>query len=368
MGTSYININDVQPGLIVGEDVFKNTSHPIIKRGTKLTAEHLEVLRAFDIRKLKVKERALDHPMEQDDKKTPPPNADAVPSLVPKEVNDALADHYREAVMNYKRDFIGWRAGATLDIAKIRAIIIPLLKKYDEQKKLLPSLLELSNKKDYLYHHAVAVGIYAFAISREMEIPEGQGLQLGLAGVLADCGMAKIDSTITEKAAFLTKSEFNEVKKHPIFSYQMVQGSPLLRKEMKLAIIQHHERLDGSGYPRGEKMPKVSIFSQIIAVADIFHAMASERIYRTKESPFKVIELIKEEEFGKFDIKIVQTLQDLVCKLAIGSKVRLTNGQEGVVVFIQRDARLRPIIKMTGNESIVDLTKNRHLSIEKVIL
>ena len=84
---------------------------------------------------------------------------------------------------------------------------------------------------------------------------------------------------------------------------------------MKLAILQHHERLDGSGYPRGDKMEQISVFSQILAVADVFHAMTSERIYRSKESPFKVIELIKEEEFGKFDIKVVQALHDLVGNL-----------------------------------------------------
>ena len=159
-----------------------------------------------------------------------------------------------------------------------------------------------------MYHHSIAVGILASAISGQMGFPKGQTLQLGLAGVLADCGMAKIDSSITEKAAFLTKGEFNEVKKHTIYSYQMVQDTPLLRNEMKLAIFQHHERLDGSGYPRGDKMGQISVFSQILAVSDVFHAMTSERIYRSKESPFKVIEMIKEEEFGKFDIKVVQAL------------------------------------------------------------
>ena len=78
--------------------------------------------------------------------------------------------------------------------------------------------------------------------------------------MLADCGMAKIDMTITEKAAFLTKDEFNEVKKHTVYSYQMVQDTPLLRQEMKLAIFQHHERLDGSGYPRGDKMEEIFLF------------------------------------------------------------------------------------------------------------
>src|SRR6185312_2861530 len=204
---------------------------------------------------------------------------------------------------------------------------------------------DFSDSNDYMYHHSIAVGILASSISGQMGFPKGQALQLGLAGVLADCGMAKIDPSITEKAAFLTKNEFNEVKKHTVYSYQMVQDTPLLRQEMKLAIFQHHERLDGSGYPRGDKMNQVSVFSQILAVSDVFHAMTSERIHRSKESPFKVIEMIKEEEFGKFDIKVVQALLDLVGNLSIGTKVRLTNGIEGEVIFVHRDARLRPMVK-----------------------
>ena len=89
-------------------------------------------------------------------------------------------------------------------------------------------------------------------------------------------------------------------------------------------------------------------FHKLFAVADVFHAMTSERIYRSKESPFKVIEMIKEEEFGKFDIKVVQALLDLVGNLSIGTKVQLTNGDVGEIIFIHRDARLRPMVKIIG--------------------
>ena len=91
----------------------------------------------------------------------------------------------------------------------------------------------------------------------------------------------------------------------------MIQDSPLLKSELKLAIFQHHERLDGSGYPKGEKLDNISVYSQIIAVADVYHAMTSERIYRAKSSPFKVLEMIREEEFGKYNIEVVHALISL---------------------------------------------------------
>jgi len=366
MEETYVKTSDLRPGIITSEDIYINTIYPVLRKDTELTSEHIMVLNAFSVKKVKVQERLIVKREDGYDDDEGPVNPDDVLAKIPLKQGD-IQTRYSDAVNNYKKEFIGWRAGVRPDVAKVRSIVIPLLDAFVEQKKMLALLNEFSNTKDYTYHHSIAVGIMASAISRQMGFPTGQTLQLGLAGVLADCGMAKIDMAITEKAAFLTKDEFNEVKRHTLYSYQMIQDTPLLRQEMKLAIFQHHERLDGSGYPRGEKANQISVFSQVLAVADVFHAMTSERIHRSKESSFKVIEMIKEEEFGKFDIKVVQALHDLVGNLSIGTKVLLTNGEVGEVIFVHRDARLRPMVKKSVDGFILDLTTNRHLAIDKVL-
>ena len=366
MTETYIKTSDLRPGIILSEDIFVNTRYPIVRKGTELSLEHLEVLNAFGVKKVKIQERLIvkkEQMLEHDSEGTVDPDE----ILTITSLQTDLQAQYSEAVQKYKKEFLGWRAGIRPDIAKVRSMVIPLLERWGEQKNKLAALNELSNPDDYMYHHSIAVGLLASAIGAQVGFPKGEILQLGLAGTLADCGMSKIEVSITEKAVFLTKDEFNEVKKHTIYSYQMLHDTPLLRHEMKLAILQHHERLDGSGYPRGDKMNQVSVHSQILAVSDVFHAMTSERIYRSKESPFKVIEMIKEEEFGKFDIKVVQALLDIVGNLSIGMKVQLTNGVVGEVIFVHRDARLRPMLKLTVDNSILDLTINRHLAIEKVL-
>lgn len=367
MDETYVKISDLRPGIVIAKDVFANTSQPIIRKDSELTVEHLEILNVFGVKKVKVQDQIVVKREELlDPESTGSIDPDDILAKVTLKRIDIVA-LYNEVVQKYKKEYKNWQAGIQPDIAKVRMIIIPLLETFLEQKKLLTVLNDLSDSKEYMYHHSIAVGILSSAISKQMGFPKGQTLQLGLAGTLADCGMAKIETSITEKVAFLTKNEFNEVKKHTVYSYQMVQDSSLLRQEMKLAIFQHHERLDGSGYPRGDKMQEVSVFSQILAVSDVFHAMTSERLYRSKESVFKVIEMIREEEFGKFDIKVVQALHDLVGDLSIGTKVRLTNGEEGEVLFVHRDARLRPMVKMNRDGSILDLTINRRLSIERVL-
>ena len=368
MTETYIKTNDLRPGLVISEDIFVSTMYPILRKDTVVSHEHLDILHVFGVKNVKIHERPVVKREETHDiDKESPVDPDDILSKIPMKQVD-LQVNYNEAVQNYKKEFIGWRAGIRPDVAKVRSIAIPLLETFIEQKRLLTILNDMSDPKEYMYHHSIAVGILASAICGQMGFPKGQVLQLGLAGVLADCGMAKIDTAITEKAAFLTKNEFNEVKKHTVYSYQMIQDTPLLRQEMKLAILQHHERLDGSGYPRGDKMDQVSVFSQVLAVADVFHAMTSERIHRSKESPFKVIEMIKEEEFGKFDIKVVQALLDLVGNLSIGTRVELTNGEIGEVVFVHRDARLRPMIRKSSDGTILDLTTNRRIAVGKVLI
>ena len=147
----------------------------------------------------------------------------------------------------------------------------------------------------------------------------------------------------------------------------MIKDFPVLKKEMKEAVFKHHERLDGSGYPTGSKISSNLDYSQIIAVADVFHAMTSERLYRTKQSPFIVIEMIKESEFGKFDIKVVQALMDLIVELPIGTKVELSNSVRGEVMFINKFDPTRPLIKLESTEEIIDLSTNRYFHITRVL-
>lgn len=362
-----VKVSDIRPGITISEDVFANTKFPIVKKDTVLLTEHLEILNVFDIRAVKIEELVV----KKDDSVDPADIGTVNPDEVLSNINIQHADIrelYNTAITSFKKEYAGWKAGVKPDIANIRTFIIPLIETFLKQKKMLTLLNDLSNPKDYYAHHAVGVAVLAATISKKMNFSSGQTLQLGLAGVLADAGMSKIDNGILNKIAFLTKEEFNEVKKHVVYSFQMVKDTPLLRNEMKNAIFQHHERLDGSGYPRGLKLDEISIYSQILAVADVFHAMTSERHYRGKESTFKVVETVLEEGFGQFDIKVVQALHQLVGDLSIGTKVRLTDGREGEIIFIHRDASLRPMIKVADRkETILDLTTNRHLSIERVM-
>nr|WP_276563279.1 HD-GYP domain-containing protein [Lysinibacillus xylanilyticus] len=236
-----------------------------------------------------------------------------------------------------------------------------------EDRTIIFDLNEYSNPKDYLYHHCVATALISSVIAQKLGYDKGITIQVAIGGLLADCGMAKVHPRIRDKKTTLTEQEFAEIYKHPIYSYNMVKDLTILKDTMKEAIFQHHERLNGSGYPNGEKIANISTFAQIIAVADVFHAMTCERLYRTKQSSFKVIEMINESEFGKFDIKVVRALIDIVADLPIGTIVELSNLEQGEVMFINKFAPTRPLIKLNHSGEIFDLDKNRTFYISRII-
>src|SRR5699024_1127800 len=153
-------------------------------------------------------------------------------------------------------------------------------------------------------------------IGKKMGYSKGEWLQLGLAGFLSDIGMAKIRPDIRFKTDVLNDAEYQEVKKHPIYSYRMIEQQPTVSHAAKLGILHHHERVDGSGYYLDLKKKQIQRFTRIIAVCDIYHAMISERYYKDKQSPFLFIDEWHREQISKLDPQMVQRLIESLIKLS----------------------------------------------------
>lgn len=357
-----VTLNEIQEGCILSSDVFSKTNRPIIPKNTVITNLHISVLKAFMVVELEVEKTLVN----------------GAP-YIPNEIVDieeeetttvqhlGFTDLFLTSVRNYKKEFHSWQSGLPVHIGKIRGLLLPLLEKIDSFQNEIFKLHRFSTKDTYIYQHPVAVGLLSGFIGKKMNLEKGDWLQIALAGCLADCGMAKIDPNILHKTTSLTSLEYNEVKKHPVYSFKMVQNISVLRKEVKIAILEHHERLDGSGYPLGEKEKRIPQYAKIIAIADIFHAMTSERTYRSKQSPYKVLEMIMEDSFGKFDINIIRALSALIINFSTGDKIRLNDGKVAEILFVDEKSPTRPLVKLVDTEEIIQLTKNRHLHIDDVL-
>ncbi|MEH7123439.1 HD-GYP domain-containing protein [Bacillus sp. JJ1773] len=359
-----VNIKELREGCIISEDIYSLTNRPIVTKKSILTKELIHILNVFLIEEVAVEKLMVNGsvfiPKEYiiDERET---------KEAPSENNGCLEDMFLIGVQNFKREFKNWQSGLPIDISKIRSIMLPLVDKSEANPSDLFSLHHLSTNDEYLYQHSVAVGLLSAFIGKKLKYNKGDVLQLALSGCLSDAGMAKVKPSILFKNSTLTLQEFEEIKRHPVYSYKMVQNISLLKETTKLGIFQHHERLDGSGYPFGEQNNKISSFAKIIAVADTFHAMTSNRLYRKKQSPFKVLEMMLQDMFGKYDIAAMHAIGSGFMTFSIGSSVKLSNGQIAEIMFLEEKTPTRPLVKINQTGEIFHLEKHRQLYIEEVI-
>ncbi|TFE01426.1 HD-GYP domain-containing protein [Jeotgalibacillus salarius] len=357
-----VSVYDLTEGCKIAENVMGLTTQPIVKKGTELSAIHLEALKAFNIQQVEVFSKLADGS-----------DLDAEPvregAIEPSEKFEAqpFKKQYIELINYYNGVFNAWQSGGKLDIVALKSRLMPLLRQSSKDKSIIYQLHRWSEAKNYIAHHSVSTAIISYLLAEKAGYDQGGCMQFAVAGILTDTGMAKMPISILKKSGALNQEEATEIRKHPLYSYQYVMDSPLLRNEMKSAILQHHERLDGSGYPKGSRGSEVSRSSQVLALADVFHAMTSERLYRAKKSPFKALEVIWEDEMGKFDIALLKALQEIVGGLATGTRVILSDERTAEVIFTQPQHLLRPIVKAAGTEEMIDLSKERKLYIEQVI-
>lgn len=361
-----VNPTQLEPGCLVTKDVMGKTNRPIVPKNTTIQPVHINVLKKFKIQSVEISNRRSDGSLfvaqdqsEEESTSTSKTNTQQITEI-------SFHDQYLEAVKAYKKWFTSWQGGALIDMNAIRKVMIPLLERVVESKREVFNLHHFTSSQEYIYHHSIAMGLLSGYLAAKMGYNYGEWIQVGLAGMLSDTGMAKIDKRITWKEGPLTEGEFDKVKTHPTHSYRQVQKISSLSTHAKIAILQHHERLDGTGYPLGLDQTKIHPFSQIIAVSDMYHAMTSERMYRRKQSPYKVIEEVIQEQFGRYDHKVIGVFVKEMTRYSTGTKIRLSDNRDAEVIFVEKAHPTRPLIKLEENGQIIPLKEHLDLHIEEI--
>lgn len=345
------------PGCVLLNDVKGKSNRAIIPKKTVLTAEHITILDKFLITSVDVESKFSDGTM-------------FVPKVVrkktdlKKQLNQlTFAEHYQYVVHQYKKLFTSWQNNIQVDMPTVRKLAIPLFERVDQGDVDILMLRQYNTKKDYLYHHSVAVSVLVVYVSKKMGYAFGDCIQIGLAGFLSDCGMAKLSPTILHKSGELSPSENDEFNMHPTYSYRMVEHIATITQIVKLAILQHHERMDGSGYPLGVKKDKIHAYARIIAVSDRYLDM----LCQLKQSPFQVIEELIHTKYTLFDYQVIETFSKKLVSLSIGTSVSLSDGNTGEIVFIEDNNPTRPMVKVHQTGEILTLKNNTSIYINEVM-
>lgn len=230
---------------------------------------------------------------------------------------------------------------------------------------LIKNLIYSRKVDEYLFRHSLNVGLLSAMIGKWMKMDERDLLLLTYSAVLHDVGKSKIDEDILNKPGRLTKREFDEMKKHPVYGYNIVKEVEYLDSSVSIGVLMHHERLDGSGYPLGVKEEKIHKFAKIIAVADTFDAMTSDRCYQKKKSVFCCLEEMQGKNWRKLDGNCCAIFLKNICDIYTGEHVKLNNGQIGKIIRMDMFNITKPLLLI--NDEFIDLKNRNDLYVEDLI-
>ena len=196
------------------------------------------------------------------------------------------------------------------------------------------------------YNHGIKVALYLVALGRHLGFPKHELGFLGQIGMLADIGKTRIPRAILEKPGMLTPEEYETVKQHVKLGLEVFASGPKLPQPVMLGIAQLHERINGSGYPKGLEGSKISIYGKMAAIADSFAALITPRAYANAAAPQDALMNLYEWSGSSFHEPMVEQFVQAVGVFPVGSLVELNSGEVGVVVAHNRIRRLEPKVLM----------------------
>lgn len=226
-------------------------------------------------------------------------------------------------------------------------------------------LTQIKNKDDYTAEHCVRVSVLAVALGRELELMEADLESLGVAAMLHDVGKVKIPDQILNKAGALKPEEYAVMKTHAEHGRKLLMSQSDVPATAVDVAGNHHEFINGKGYPKGITGNKISYFSKIVSVVDAFGAITSDRIYSNARSTLEGLRILYECRGQQFDEDIVRAFIRLIGVYPSGHIVELNNGEIGIILSCERNNKLRPTILIVRNsekqycsERVIDLSKD----------
>jgi len=255
-----------------------------------------------------------------------------------------LKQAYKRNVVEVKELLHDVTKGAKAIIEKIELISNSIYEPIDNEYHVVQCLNELKSVDEDTFTHSINVSIYAMLLGKWLMLPESKIKELIQAALLHDVGKTKISNIILNKRGKLEFGEFAEMKRHPIYSFEIIKNIEGLSTATKEAVLMHHERENKSGYPSGIGGSDMSICSKIIAITNFYDSITSDRPYRKRTNPFEAFEIIQSQVVKNFDIHVVNTFLSNIAACYVGSKVLLNNGQTGEIVYVPPQAITKPIV------------------------
>ncbi len=283
-----------------------------------------------------------------------------------REEDPVFYEKYRSATHLAGKIFGHMRLHEDLPYADLRKLAMVDLYELLHGKHVLGNLYKLKPYADYTFLHAVGVGIISGLIGLWAGWGSEKIKMLTLCGVMHDIGKSQIPLPLLDKPGRLTAGEKQTMSLHPQYGYYMTKSVQGIAPEVQLAILQHHERENGSGYPSGSLSPKIHPFAKVVAIADTYDALTTDKVYQKSVTPFAAMEILLDSMLMTLDKELCKVFIRNVLQSLIGATVLLSDGSQAEVLELRNFMSTKPVV-VTPDRDILDLNLIPSLSVVEVL-
>lgn len=316
----------LQPGMTVARTIYNSNGKVLLAAGIIINSKYIRRLIDLGVASVYIKDGLFD-------------GLDKIP--------DVLSEQSRlETTQLVKDSFVALETNRKINIKAVRKKVDGIIDELLANRDVLFHLTDIKSYDDYTFFHSVNVCILSLMTAITLGYDQLKLKELGIGALLHDIGKTRINKNILIKPGELDSEEYGLIRQHPEYGYEILRtydDVPLLSAHVSL---QHHERWDGKGYPRGLAGEQIHEYARIAAVADVYDALLADRPYRPAYSVNQAVTIISRMSNTYFQPRTVAALISNIAVFPIGSVVMLSSGQMGVVVDVNKETPTRPIIKV----------------------
>jgi len=339
---------ELKPGMRLDQDIYNREKVLLLAKGAVLTEDNIKTLKRLGYIRVSIQK--------------PSTSADYWNRIDEKKLNE-FKKTYEESGEEVVELIKCIGDGQQVNTEKAFQVTGSILKECGSSYNLFPYMSQVKELDYHTSGHSINVSLICGAVCQWLAIEEEIKKDIVVAGLLHDIGKSRLNPDILYKSQLTIKDE-EDFKKHTTLGLQILEntGAP---EVVRLGALLHHEREDGSGYPRGLKGNDIPLVAKIIAMADVYDNMSFTQSRGSKPCPFKVLEKLQTEFLGVLDTRVLTTFLARTAECYVGEIVRLSDGRTGQVVVINRLFPSRPMVR--SNDQIIDLSLNPEIQIESIL-
>lgn len=359
-----IKTEDLKVGMFIADMGCSWMNHPFLTNKKLLTSsKQIQKIKEYGILEVYIdprrgweldREEQLLNKSKEEKEKGPPAFQEVAPSFanlassplqekVPlhQELKEAKKVH-QEAQIIVREVMQDVRLGKNIESEKVKRVVQKMADSIFRNPDALASLTRIKGYDEYTFVHSINVCILCLTLGRHLNLERESLEQMGIGALLHDTGKMKIPNSILKKPGKLTDSEFAEIKKHPLYSIEILEKTEGLSEESKSVALQHHERYAGHGYPFSLQGEEIGKFAQIAAIADVYDAITTARCYKKAVSPYEALQEMYLSAHRDFNQFLMERFIQCMGIYPIGTLVLLDTQEVGIVCSINHQQLLRP--------------------------